>query len=48
MSEDIITVSTVTLQPEWGDKERNLNRILGFMRAAAKKGSDSSSSRRWR
>ena len=40
MSEDIITVSTVTLQPEWGDKGRNLNRILGFMRAAAKKGSD--------
>lgn len=28
MYEDIITVSTVTLRPMWGQKEQNLNRIL--------------------
>lgn len=40
MYQDIITVSTVTLRPMWGQKERNLNRITGYMRAAAAKGSD--------
>lgn len=40
MYEDIITVSTVTLRPMWGQKEQNLNRILGYMKAAKKKGSD--------
>jgi len=40
MYEDIITVSTVTLKPMWGQKEKNLNRIMGYMKAAAKKGSD--------
>lgn len=40
MYEDIITVSTVTLKPMWGQKEKNLNCIMGYMKAAAKKGSD--------
>ena len=40
MYEDIITVSTVTLRPMWGQKEQNLNRVLGYMKAAKKKGSD--------
>ena len=40
MYKDIVTVSTVAFHAEWGDKERNLNRILGYMEAAAKKGSD--------
>ena len=40
MYKDIITISTVAFHAEWGDKERNLNRILGYMEAAAKKGSD--------
>lgn len=37
---DIITVSTVTFNSFWGDKEKNLNRIMGYIEAAAKKGSD--------
>ena len=40
MYKDIITISTVAFHAEWGDKEHNLNRILGYMEAAAKKGSD--------
>jgi len=40
MYKDIITISTVSFHAEWGDKERNLNRIMGYMEAAAKKGSD--------
>ena len=40
MYADIIPVSTVTLRPMWGQKEQNLNRILGYMKAAKKKGSD--------
>ena len=38
--EDVVTISTVTLKPLWGEKERNLGRILGYMRAAARRGSD--------
>ena len=40
MYKDIITISTVSFHAEWGDKERNINRITGYMEAAAKKGSD--------
>lgn len=40
MYKDIITISTVTLAPMWGQKERNLNRIEGYIEAAAKRGSD--------
>lgn len=40
MYKDIITISTVTFNAFWGDKEANLNRIEGYMEAAAKKGSD--------
>ncbi len=37
---DIITISTVTFNAAWGQKSKNLNRILGYIEAAAKKGSD--------
>lgn len=37
---DIITVSTVTFNAKWGEKDKNLNRIMGYIEAAAKKGSD--------
>lgn len=37
---DIITVSTVTINAAWGNKEVNLNRILGYADAAGKKGAD--------
>jgi predicted amidohydrolase len=40
MYKDIITVSTVTFRPIWGNKAINLNRIKGYVEAAAKKGSD--------
>jgi len=37
---DIITITTVNFAPIWGDKERNLNRILGYIEAAAARGSN--------
>lgn len=40
MKKDIITVSTVTFNAVWGDKAKNLNRIKGYIEAAAKKGAD--------
>ena len=40
MKKDIITVSTVTFNATRGDKAKNLNRIKGYIEAAAKKGSE--------
>lgn len=40
MKKDVITVSVVTLNSEWGEKEKNLNRITGYIECAAKRGSD--------
>lgn len=40
MREDIVTVSVVNFKPAWGNKECNLNRIKGYIKAAAKQGSD--------
>lgn len=37
---DIINVSTVTFNAVWGNKEKNLNRIKGYIEAAAKRGAD--------
>lgn len=37
---DIITVSTVTFRPIWGDKASNLKRIKEYIEAAARKGSN--------
>lgn len=37
---DIINVSTVAFNAKWGDKECNLNRILGYIEAAVAKGSN--------
>jgi predicted amidohydrolase len=37
---DIITVSTVTFNAAWNQKAKNLNRILGYIEAAARKGSN--------
>ncbi len=36
---DIITISTVTFNAKWGEKQTNLNRILGYIECAAKQGS---------
>lgn len=37
---DVLTLSTVTFNATWGEKELNLNRILGYIDAAAEKGSN--------
>lgn len=37
---DIITVSTINFNATWGEKSKNLNRILGYIEAAYKKGAD--------
>ncbi|EHJ00340.1 Nitrilase/cyanide hydratase and apolipoprotein N-acyltransferase [Clostridium sp. DL-VIII] len=39
MVKDIINLSVVTFNSVWGDKEKNLNRIKGYIECAAKKGS---------
>lgn len=39
MNKDIINLSVVTFNAVWGDKEKNLNRILGYIECAARKGS---------
>ncbi|MGD8400794.1 MAG: carbon-nitrogen hydrolase family protein [Bacillota bacterium] len=40
MLKDVLTVSVVTFNAEWGEKEKNLNRIRGYIECAAKRGSD--------
>ena len=40
MAKDIVTISTVSLRPIWGDKKANLSRISGFAEAAARAGSN--------
>lgn len=40
MTKDIIKVSTVAFNATWGDKDANLNRILGYMEAAANEGTN--------
>lgn len=40
MREDIITVSVVNFKPFWGNKECNLNRMQGYVKAAARQGSE--------
>jgi hypothetical protein len=37
MYKDIITLSVVNFNALWGNKEVNLNRIQGYIEAAAKK-----------
>lgn len=37
---DIIKVSTVAFNAKWGDKESNLNRMAGYIEAAAAEGSN--------
>lgn len=39
MDKDIIRISTVAFNATWGDKDTNLNRILGYMEVAAAEGS---------
>ncbi len=39
MNKDIINLSVVTFNSIWGDKEKNLNRIKGYIECAARKGS---------
>lgn len=39
MFEDIITISVVNFRAIWGQKEINLNRIKGYVKAAARQGS---------
>lgn len=38
--QDIITVAVMNFRPFWGEKERNLRRITGYINAAAKRGAD--------
>jgi predicted amidohydrolase len=40
MIKDVLTLSVVTLNSEWGEKEKNLNRIAGYIECAANRGSD--------
>ena len=40
MSKSIVTVSVVNFRPAWGNKQENLERILGYLRAGARKGAD--------
>lgn len=40
MSKDIMKISTVAFNATWGNKDANLNRILGYIDAAAAEGSD--------
>lgn len=40
MFKDVMNLSVVTFNAVWGDKEKNLNRIKGYIECAAKKGSD--------
>ena len=37
---DIMNVAVVTYEPRWGDKERNLNRIIGYLECAAARGAN--------
>lgn len=37
---DIMNVAVVTYEPRWGDKERNLNRITGYIECAAARGAN--------
>jgi predicted amidohydrolase len=39
MIKDVINLSVVTFNSVWGNKEKNLNRIKGYIECAAKKGS---------
>ena len=38
--QDVLTVAVVSFHPVWGDKETNLNRICGYIRAGARRGAD--------
>lgn len=40
MQKDIVNVAVVNFESVWGDKEKNLNRILGYTECAAKRGAD--------
>lgn len=40
MNRDVLTVSVVTMNAAWGQKEQNLNRIKGYVESAGKRGSD--------
>ena len=40
MVKDILNIAVVSYQPSWGDKEKNLARIIGFSECAAKRGAD--------
>lgn len=37
---DVITIATVTFNARWGDKKENLNRISGYIEAAARRGAN--------
>ena len=38
--EHIVTIAVVNFHPVWGDKELNLSRICGYVRACARRGAD--------
>ncbi|MGD9344847.1 MAG: carbon-nitrogen hydrolase family protein [Candidatus Aminicenantes bacterium] len=37
---DVVTIACVNFNTEWGNKGKNLERIIGYVRAAAKRGAD--------
>jgi predicted amidohydrolase len=37
---DVLTVACVNFRTDWGNKEANLNRVMGYLEAAAKRGAD--------
>ena len=40
MMQDVLTLAVVSYEPTWGDKMKNLNRMIGFTECAAKRGAD--------
>ncbi|MCH4170308.1 MAG: carbon-nitrogen hydrolase family protein [Lactobacillus sp.] len=40
MPKDLANIAVVTFNAQWGKKAQNLNRILGFIESAAKRGAD--------
>ncbi len=40
LTSDVVTIACVNFNTDWGNKEQNLERIKGYVRAAARRGAD--------
>ena len=40
MTKDVLNIAVVTYEPSWGDKEKNLWRMTGYIKAASRRGAD--------